>query len=104
MSKQQYDSFDAMLAASERPILVDFYAPWCGPCQMMAGILKEVKETLGDRLSIVKINTDTYPQIASQHNIQALPTLVLFKNGQVSDRIEGVLRTEQLVQRLQPKL
>jgi thioredoxin len=104
MSKQQYDSFDAMLAASELPTLVDFYAPWCGPCQMMAGILKEVKETLGDRVNIVKINTDNYPQIASQHRIEALPTLVLFKNGQVSDRIEGVLRSEQLVQRLQANL
>ncbi|NJN29231.1 MAG: thioredoxin [Synechococcales cyanobacterium RM1_1_8] len=104
MSKQQFDSFDAMLANSDKPTLVDFYAPWCGPCQMMAGILKQVKEQLGDQVNIVKINTDNYPHIASEHRIEALPTLVLFKDGKASDRIEGVLRPEQLVARLQPNL
>lgn len=104
MTKQKFDSFDDMLANSEKPTLVDFYAPWCGPCQMMAGILKQVKEQLGDQVNIVKINTDNYPQIATQHRIEALPTLVLFKDGKPSDRIEGVLRPEQLVQRLQPNL
>jgi len=104
MSKQKFDSFDDMLANSELPTLVDFYAPWCGPCQMMTGILKEVKTQLGDRVNIVKINTDNYPQITTQHRIEALPTLVLFKDGKPSDRIEGVLRPEQLVQRLQPNL
>ncbi len=103
-TKQKFSSFEAMLAGSEQPVLVDFYAPWCGPCQMMAGFLDQVKAQLGDRLQIVKINTDNYPAIASQHGIEALPTLVLFKNGEPCDRIEGVLRPEQLVERLQPNL
>ncbi len=103
-TKQQFASFDEMLASSDKPVLVDFYAPWCGPCQMMAGILEQVKQQLGDRLQVVKINTDNYPAIATQHRIEALPTLVLFKQGQPCDRIEGVLRTEQLVQRLKTKL
>jgi thioredoxin len=103
-TKQQFSSFEDMLAGSKTPVLVDFYAPWCGPCQMMAGILNEVKRQMGDRLQIVKINTDNYPAIATQHRIEALPTLVLFKNGQPIDRIEGVLRAEQLVERLSSKL
>jgi thioredoxin len=103
-TKQQFSSFEEMLAGSTTPVLVDFYAPWCGPCQMMAGILNEVKQQMGDRLQVVKINTDNYPAIATQHRIEALPTLVLFKNGQPIDRIEGVLRAEQLVERLSAKL
>jgi thioredoxin len=103
-TKQQFSSFEEMLAGSITPVLVDFYAPWCGPCQMMAGILNEVKQQMGDRLQVVKINTDNYPAIATQHRIEALPTLVLFKNGQPIDRIEGVLRAEQLVERLSAKL
>ena len=104
MATQQYSSFEALLESSDKPVLVDFYAPWCGPCQMMAGFLKQAKSQLGDRVSIVKINTDNYPAIASQHRIEALPTLVLFKDGQPCDRIEGVLRPDQLVQRIQTQL
>jgi thioredoxin len=99
-TKQTFASFDDMLAGSEQPVLVDFYAPWCGPCQLMANILKDVNAQLGPRLKIVKINTDNYPAIASKHGIEALPTLVLFKDGQPVDRIEGVVRSEQLVAHL----
>ncbi len=103
-TKQKFSTFEDMLAGSEMPVLVDFYAPWCGPCQMMSGFLSQVKSQMGDRLQIVKINTDNYPAIASKHRIEALPTMVLFKNGQPCDRIEGVLKPEQLVQRLQSNL
>jgi thioredoxin len=103
-TKQQFASFEEMLAGSTTPVLVDFYAPWCGPCQMMAGILNDVKQQMGDRIQVVKINTDNYPAIATQHRVEALPTLVLFKNGQPIDRIEGVLRAEQLVERLRSGL
>ncbi|TVQ20840.1 MAG: thioredoxin [Leptolyngbya sp. DLM2.Bin15] len=100
VTKQTFSSFDDMLATSEQPVLIDFYAPWCGPCQLMANILKEVNAQLGERLRIVKINTDNYPAIASQHDIQALPTLVLFKDGQPIERIEGVVRSHQLIPHL----
>lgn len=103
-TKQQFSSFDDLLAQSEVPVLVDFYATWCGPCQMMAPILDQVNTQLKGKLKVVKIDTDRYPQIASQHQIYALPTLVLFKNGQAADRIEGVLVADDLVQRLQPQL
>jgi thioredoxin len=103
-TKQQFSSFADMLSQSEVPVLVDFYATWCGPCQLMAPILQQVSQQLKGRLKVVKIDTDRYPQLASAHQIHALPTLVLFKNGQPIDRIEGVQMAEQLVQRIQSKL
>ncbi|MGP1387475.1 MAG: thioredoxin [Thainema sp.] len=103
-TKQQFSSFQDMLAGSELPVLVDFYAPWCGPCQMMAKILEEVNQRLKQQVKVIKINTDNYPTLASQHRIEALPTLVLFKQGQPVDRIEGVLNADQLIQRLSAHL
>jgi thioredoxin len=102
--KQQFGSFEEAIANSDRPILVDFYATWCGPCQMMAKILEQVNIQLNGQVGIIKIDTDRYPQIASAHQIQALPTLVLFKNGHPVDRIEGVLQTPQLIDRLRQSL
>ncbi len=99
--KQQFNSFEDLLSGSEVPVLVDFYASWCGPCQMMAPILEQVNAQLKQRLRVVKIDTDKYPQIASQYQIHALPTLVLFKQGQPVDRIEGVMPAERLLQHLQ---
>ena len=99
--KKEYGSFQEMIAESEIPLLIDFYAPWCGPCQLMAKILEQVNAQMKDQLRVVKINTDNYPDLATQYQIHALPTLVLFKQGQPVDRIEGVLRADQLVQHLQ---
>ncbi|MGF1498686.1 MAG: thioredoxin [Elainellaceae cyanobacterium] len=103
-TKKTFGSFEEMLAGASQPLLVDFYATWCGPCQMMVPILEQVHAQLKDKLRIVKIDTDKYPNIATQHQIQALPTLMLFKDGQPVDRIEGVLPADQLVQRLTPLL
>ena len=99
--KQDFNSFEEMLAGSDVPVLVDFYASWCGPCQMMAPILEQVNTQLKSKLRVVKIDTDKYPQLASQYQIHALPTLVLFKEGKPVDRIEGVVQAPQLVQHLQ---
>jgi thioredoxin len=99
--KKQFGNFQEMLAASDVPVLVDFYAPWCGPCQMMASILEQVNQQLKQQIQVVKINTDNYPDLATQYHIAALPTLVLFKNGQAVDRIEGVIQADELVRHLQ---
>jgi thioredoxin len=99
--KKQFSSFQEMLSQASRPILVDFYATWCGPCQVMAPILEEVGSSLRDRVQIIKIDSDKYPHLASQYHIQALPTLVLFRNGQPIHRIEGVMQASQLIQQLQ---
>ncbi|HEY9808900.1 MAG TPA: thioredoxin [Halomicronema sp.] len=99
--KKEFNSFEELLTGSDVPVLVDFYAPWCGPCQMMAPILEQVNQHLKNRLRVVKINTDNYPELASKYRIEALPTLVLFKNTQPVERIEGVVQAQPLVQRLQ---
>lgn len=98
--KKQFSSFKELLDSSPKPVLVDFYATWCGPCQMMSPILEQVGSSLRDRLQIVKIDTDRYPNLASEYDIQALPTLVLFKNGQPVEKIEGVHQANQLIQHL----
>lgn len=103
-TKKQFRSFQELVAESDLPLLVDFYAPWCGPCQLMAKILDQVNAEMKQQMRIVKINTETYPQLASQYHIQALPTLVLFKQGQPAARIEGVLPLDKLLQRLHSQI
>lgn len=83
-TKQEFNSFDELLSGSDVPVLVDFYATWCGPCQMMAKILEQVNAQMRGKLKIVKIDTDKYSELASQHQVYALPTLVLFKKRSTS--------------------
>ncbi|MEM6445843.1 MAG: thioredoxin, partial [Cyanobacteria bacterium P01_D01_bin.123] len=94
---QKFRSFDDMIAGASAPVLVDFYASWCGPCRLMAGILEHVKAQIGDDLMVVKIDTEKYERIAAKWQVGALPTLILFKNGQPIDRIEGVLEPDALL-------
>jgi thioredoxin 1 len=86
---------------SEKPVLVDFYAEWCGPCKMMPPILKEVKDTLGDEVRIIKVDVDKNPQAAQAFNVQGVPTLIVFQKGQVKWRQSGVVPASMLKQVLQ---
>ncbi|WP_048320826.1 thioredoxin [Crocosphaera watsonii] len=98
--KKQFSTFEEMLSTSTVPILIDFYATWCGPCQMMSPILEQVGTQMRSRVQVVKIDTDKYPGIASKYGIQSLPTLVLFKEGQPVEKFEGVMQASQLIQHL----
>ena len=94
---------DEVLAA-ETPTMVDFWAPWCGPCRMVAPIVEEIANERSDSLKVVKLNTDENIQTASEYQIMAIPTLLLFRNGQVAKRIQGAMPKKRLEAEIEPAL
>ena len=85
------------IISSEKPVLVDFFATWCGPCQTLGPILKDVKAELGEGVSIIKIDVDKNPAIAAQFQVRGVPTMVLFKNGRQVWRQSGVMTKPAIV-------
>ena len=89
-------NFDTIIQ-SEKPVLVDFFATWCGPCKMLSPILREVKNSLGDTVSIIKIDVDKNQQISSKYQVRGVPTMILFQNGKQLWRQSGVLTKEEII-------
>ena len=96
-------NFQAEVLESEQPVLVDFWAPWCGPCRIVAPHLEELDSERED-LRVVKLNVDDNPQTAATYNVMSIPTLLLFKHGQVAKQIIGAMPKNRLVQEIEPAL
>lgn len=91
------------LINSDTPVLVDFFATWCGPCQMLMPVLKEVKDNLGQRVKILKIDVDKNQELASQFQVRGVPTMVLFQNGKQIWRQSGVLTKDEIIRTILAK-
>ena len=92
------------VVAGNQLVLVDFFATWCQPCKMMDPILKQVKDVLGDRIRIIKIDVDTHSALAMKYQIQSVPTLMLFRKGEVLWRTSGVMQKAELLGTIDPFL
>jgi len=89
------------LIDQDTPVLVDFYADWCGPCQIMAPVLKEVADEMGDKVKIIKIDVDKNQPIAQRFGVRSIPTLILFKNGKILENKAGVMTKRDLTQMIE---
>jgi thioredoxin 1 len=91
-------TFEAEVLKSAEPVVVDFWAEWCGPCRMIAPALEEIAGSLGNKVKIVKLNVDENPAVAAKYGIQSIPTLMLFKNGELASRQVGAAPKQKLEQ------
>ena len=98
------DNFDNEISSSNIPVLVDFWAEWCGPCKMLGPILEEISKDLKDKIQIVKVNLDENQDLAMKYSIRSIPTLLLFKDGQLIDTKIGLLPKSDLVEWLGSKI
>lgn len=90
VSELSQDNFDTEVLQSDVPVLVDFWAPWCGPCRQITPMIEELASENSGAVKILKINIDDNPQTAQQYGVMSIPTLMIFKNGEISDRFVGV--------------
>ncbi|WP_227764964.1 thioredoxin [Zhaonella formicivorans] len=91
-------NFKTEVLESEKPVLVDFWAEWCGPCRMVAPVVEAVAQEYGDRLKVAKLNVDENPLTASQYGIMSIPSLFIFKDGEIANRMVGYMPKEKLKQ------
>ncbi len=92
------DSFEKEVLQSDKPVMVDFWAPWCGPCKAIGPTVEALEKEYGDKITFTKINVDENPLSPSKYGVQAIPTLIFFKNGEIADQIIGMVAKEKLEQ------
>ena len=95
--KLSTENFEKEVLKSEKPVLVDFYADWCGPCNAMAPVIEELAKELEGKVKVGKINVDENPDIAVEYNVMSIPTLIVFKNGKEEKRLVGLRSKEELI-------
>jgi thioredoxin 1 len=98
------DNFQAEVLEAETPVLVDFWAPWCGPCRMVAPVVEEIAKERADALKVVKLNVDENQQTAIAYDVMSIPTLILFSNGEVAKKVIGAYPKRKLEAELEPSL
>ena len=101
ISSLNKETFDNATADAENTVVVDFWAPWCGPCKALAPVLEEVATEVGDAVSIYKVNVDENTELAQAHGVQSIPTLLVFKGGNLSETIVGLKSKDELVKIVQ---
>ena len=92
------ENFNTEVIESDKPVLVDFYADWCGPCKMMAPVIEEIAQEYEGKVKVGKLNVDDNPEISEQFDIMSIPTLIFFKGGQPANRSTGVIAKEKIVE------
>jgi thioredoxin 1 len=98
------NNFQAEVLESDVPVLVDFWAPWCGPCRMVAPVVEEIAKERSDQLKVVKLNIDENQQTAINYDVMSIPTLILFNHGQIAKKVIGAYPKRKLEQELEPAL
>jgi thioredoxin 1 len=98
------NNFQAEVLEAEVPVLVDFWAPWCGPCRMVAPVVEEIAQERGDQLKVVKLNIDENQNTAIAYNVMSIPTLILFRNGAPAKTVVGAYPKRRLESELEPEL
>ena len=95
-------SFETEVLKSSLPVLVDFWAEWCGPCKMLSPVVDELAQELAGKLKVVKVNVDDAQELAMQYSVMSIPSLLVFKNGEVVDQMVGAMPKQQLLNKLNP--
>jgi thioredoxin 1 len=92
------ESFEKVISSKEKTLIIDFWAPWCGPCKALSPVLEELSSEMSDQVGVYKVNVDDNTELAQEHGVQSIPTLLVYKNGSLSETIVGLKTKEELIE------